>query len=196
MRSRQSKEAQWRFAVTVSGRCRRSRDLIITRPDEEQPYYDSDDPRISQSAAGAVSAGGTRASCPITGCPSTSQQEVQTNERVPGIGDDLESAAGRSGDLRDGLAPAAGAVPLGTKSFAFTCTVHSNVKGPAQGVAAPEAAGRMALDAGRSAVLLRARRRRSDHRVFRLAGRGEARRLHDHRGRRIQRQAIIRRATI
>src|SRR5439155_160491 len=31
------------------------------------------------------------------------------------------------------VAPAAGAVPLGAKSFAFTCTVHSNVKGAADG---------------------------------------------------------------
>jgi hypothetical protein len=31
------------------------------------------------------------------------------------------------------VAPAAGAVPLGGKSFAFTCTVHSNVKGSAEG---------------------------------------------------------------
>ncbi len=30
------------------------------------------------------------------------------------------------------VSPAAGAVPLGAKSFAFTCTVHSNVKGPAK----------------------------------------------------------------
>ena len=31
------------------------------------------------------------------------------------------------------MSPAAGAVPLGAKSFEFSCTVHSNVKGPAKG---------------------------------------------------------------
>ena len=31
------------------------------------------------------------------------------------------------------VAPAAGAVPLGSKSFVFSTTVHSNVKGPAEG---------------------------------------------------------------
>ena len=31
------------------------------------------------------------------------------------------------------VSPAAGAVPVGAQSFDFSCTVHSNVKGPAQG---------------------------------------------------------------
>ena len=31
------------------------------------------------------------------------------------------------------VAPSAGAVPVGAASFAFACTVHSNVKGPARG---------------------------------------------------------------
>ena len=43
------------------------------------------------------------------------------------------------------VSPAAGAVPMGSKSFAFTCTVHSNVKGPAQGTLAIEAARRLAM---------------------------------------------------
>ncbi len=31
------------------------------------------------------------------------------------------------------VSPAAGAVPLDTKAFAFSCTLRSNVKGPAKG---------------------------------------------------------------
>src|SRR5207237_8081843 len=58
---------------------------------------------------------------------------VQANRRIPCIGmaaDPLIVAPAISVTV----SPSAGAVPMTAKSFDFSSTVHSNVKGPAQGV--------------------------------------------------------------
>jgi len=59
-------------------------------------------------------------------------QVVQTLQRIPGLG--VEAQPMLMGPAMSvTVSPAAGAVPVGARSFAFSCTVHSNVKGAAQG---------------------------------------------------------------
>ena len=123
-------QAQAKFAVAAPA------DAALTRPyfsrkDEEQPYYDLDDPRYRNqslapyplTAAAAVS---------YEGATVHLSQVVQTLQRIPALGIVPEPLlVGPAISVT--VSPAAGAVPVGTKSFAFSCTVHSNVKGPAEG---------------------------------------------------------------
>ena len=74
-----------------------------------------------------------RARLTYNGVPFEIQQSVQTSERISGIGT-LSNPLLVGPAISVTVSPSAGAVPLGSKSFAFTTTVHSNVKGPAQGV--------------------------------------------------------------
>ncbi|HML15875.1 MAG TPA: PIG-L family deacetylase [Bryobacteraceae bacterium] len=119
-----------RFAVTVPA------DAVITRPyysrpDEEQPYYDIHDPRYRNLPVAPYPLS-VRARFAYEGVPFEVAQVVQTNERIPGIGV-VQNPLLVAPAISVFVSPAAGAVPMGSKSFAFTCTVHSNVKGPAQG---------------------------------------------------------------
>jgi LmbE family N-acetylglucosaminyl deacetylase len=103
----------------------------FTRPNEEQPYYDLRDPRYRNQplAPYPLSASAT---LEYRGTAFTVRQVVQTVQRTPGIG--LESQPLVIGPpVSVWVSPRAGAVPLDTKSFSFSCTVHSNVKGPAKG---------------------------------------------------------------
>ncbi len=63
----------------------------------------------------------------------TSSRWSQTSERISGIGT-VSNPLLVGPAISVTVSPSAGAVPLGSKSFAFTATVHSNVKGAAQGV--------------------------------------------------------------
>src|SRR6185437_15593418 len=103
----------------------------FTRPNEEQPYYDLHDPRYRNLplAPYPLSA---RATLEYRGAKFTVREVVQTVQRTPGIG--LESQPLIVGPpISVWVSPRAGAVPLDSKSFSFSCTVHSNVKGPAKG---------------------------------------------------------------
>ena len=111
-------------------------DAALTRPyfsrsDEEQPYYDIHDPRYRDlplapyplSAAVQIS---------YRGVPLHLSEVVQSMQRVQAVGIVPEPLiVGPAISVT--VSPAAGAVPVGTKSFDFACTVHSNVKGPAEG---------------------------------------------------------------
>jgi hypothetical protein len=57
---------------------------------------------------------------------------VQTTANVPGFGA-MQDPLLVGPAISVWVSPSAGAVPIGSKSFAFTTTVHSNVTGPAQG---------------------------------------------------------------
>src|SRR6185369_2965100 len=59
-------------------------------------------------------------------------QVVQTTQQIPTLGIVAQPLL-MGPAISVTLTPAAGAVPVGAKSFAFSCTVHSNVKGAAQG---------------------------------------------------------------
>jgi LmbE family N-acetylglucosaminyl deacetylase len=125
------KELQWRFSVKVPEDAALTRPYF-TRPDEEQAYYDLADPRYRNLPLAPYPLSVT-ARLSYQGVPFEIQQEVQTSERLPGIGA-LSAPLMVGPAISVAVSPAAGAVPTTAKMFAFSCTVHSNVKGPAEGI--------------------------------------------------------------
>jgi LmbE family N-acetylglucosaminyl deacetylase len=125
------KEGQWRFSVTVPADAALTRPYF-SRPDEEQPYYDILDARY-RNLPRAPYPLAMRATLTYNGVPFAIEQTVDTSERISGIGA-VTNPLLVGPAISVTVSPSAGAVPLGSKSFAFTATVHSNVKGPAQGV--------------------------------------------------------------
>ncbi|MBV9157634.1 MAG: PIG-L family deacetylase, partial [Acidobacteriaceae bacterium] len=112
-------------------------DATLTKPyfsrsDQEQPYYNLNDDRFCNLSFAPYP---LEANARITfrGVQIGIEKVVQTNHRAEGIG--LEEEPLLMGPaISLSVSPAAGAVPLGTTSFGFSCTLHSNVKGPAKGV--------------------------------------------------------------
>lgn len=123
-------QAQVRFSVTVPSDAGLTRPYF-TRPNDEQPYYDLIDPRYRNLPLApyplAVSA-----NVSYRGVPVHLSEVVQTMRRVNAEGVVPEPLIVGPA-ISVAVAPAAGAVPIGAKSFEFSCTVHSNVKGPAKG---------------------------------------------------------------
>jgi LmbE family N-acetylglucosaminyl deacetylase len=125
------KESEFRFSVTVPEDAALTRPYY-SRPDEEQPYYDINDPRYRNLPVAPYPLA-ARAKLSYRGIPFEVAQVVQTTERIPGIGM-LQNPLLVGPAISVSVTPAAGAVPIGAKAFDFTCLVHSNVKGPADGV--------------------------------------------------------------
>jgi LmbE family N-acetylglucosaminyl deacetylase len=125
------KEVQWRFAVAAPADASFTRPYF-TRPNEEQSYYNLIDERYRNLPLAPYPLA-TRARIVYHGVPFEVQQVVQTTERIPGIGM-VQNPLLVAPPISVTVAPSAGAVPMTSKSFAFSCTVHSNVKGPAEGV--------------------------------------------------------------
>lgn len=125
------KETQWRFAATVPADAKLTRPYF-TRPDEEQPYYNLIDERYRDLPLAPYPLA-ARARLVYHGVPFEVAQVVQTSERIPGIGT-VQNPLLVGPPISVTVSPSAGAVPMSSKSFAFACTVHSNVKGPAEGV--------------------------------------------------------------
>jgi LmbE family N-acetylglucosaminyl deacetylase len=123
-------QAHAKFAVVAPA------DAALTRPyfsrkNEEQPYYDLDDPRYRNLSLAPYPLFAT-AAVSYRGATVHLSQVVQTMQRIPALGIVAEPLLVAPA-VSVTVSPAAGAVPVGTKSFAFSCTVHSNVKGPAEG---------------------------------------------------------------
>ena len=125
------KEGEWHFAVTAPADASITRPYF-TRPDEEQPYYNLIDERYRNLPLAPYPLA-TSARIVYHGVPFEIKEVVQTNERIPGIGM-VQNPLLVGPAISVTVSPSAGAVPLASKSFTFACTVHSNVKGPAQGV--------------------------------------------------------------
>jgi LmbE family N-acetylglucosaminyl deacetylase len=123
-------DAKFQFGVTVPA------DAAITRPyfsreNEGQPYYNIDDPRYqSQSLVPYPLSATLHVS--YHGATFPLSEAVQAFQRTQGLGL-LPNPLIVGPAISVTLAPSAGAVPLGTKAFSFAVTVHSNVKGPANG---------------------------------------------------------------
>jgi LmbE family N-acetylglucosaminyl deacetylase len=124
------KETLRKFDVTVPADAAITRPYY-SRPDEEQPYYNVDDARY-RNLPFAPYPLAVHARFAYHGVPFEVAQVVQTNERIPGIGM-VQNPLLVAPAISVFVSPAAGAVPMGSKSFVFTATVHSNVKGPAKG---------------------------------------------------------------
>jgi LmbE family N-acetylglucosaminyl deacetylase len=124
------RDAQVRFKVTAPANAALTRPYF-TRPDEEQAYFDLSDERYRNLS---------NAPYPLTASVTVSYrdeklaltQTVQTLTRVQGLGIEYDPLI-IGPAISVSVAPAAGAVPVGARSFAFSCALHSNVKGPAQG---------------------------------------------------------------
>jgi LmbE family N-acetylglucosaminyl deacetylase len=123
-------QGQAKFSVVVPA------DAVLTRPyfsrkDEEQPVYHIDDPRYRNLSLAPYPLAANVA-VNYRGATIHLSQVVQTLQRIPAMGIVAEPLlVGPAISVT--VSPGAGAVPLGTKSFAFSCMVHSNVKGPAEG---------------------------------------------------------------
>ena len=123
-------DAKFRFDVTVPADAGFTRPYF-TRDNEEQPYYDIKDARYRNLSlmpyplAATVEVSYRGATFPMS-------ESVQTFQRTSGLGL-LANPLLVGPEVSVTIAPAAGAVPLGTKSFSFAVTVHSNVKGAAAG---------------------------------------------------------------
>jgi LmbE family N-acetylglucosaminyl deacetylase len=103
----------------------------FTRPDTEQPYYDIQQQQFVNRplAPYPLSA---KVSCTFDGVPFKISQVVQSVKRVTGLGTVFEPlVVGPAVSVT--IAPNAGILPLDSKAFDLTVTVHSNVKGPAKG---------------------------------------------------------------
>ena len=124
------REAKWRFSVTVPADAALTRPYF-SRPDTEQPYYDLIDPRYRNLPTAPYPLA-ARARLTYRGVEFEVAEFVQTNERVTGFGV-IQNPLLVGPAISVWVSPSAGAVPLASKSFAFTATVHSNVVGPAKG---------------------------------------------------------------
>ncbi len=125
------KQAEWHFSVISPSDASLTRPYFA-RPNDEQPYYDVLDPRYRNLPVGPYPLV-AHARLAYRGVPFEVSEVVQTNERVPGFGT-LQNPLLMGPAISVWVSPSAGAVPLNSKSFAFKCIVHSNVKGPAEGV--------------------------------------------------------------
>jgi len=124
-------EMRLKFAVTAPAHARLTKPYF-SRPNQEQPYYDLTDERYRNlsfapyplSASARLTYRGTELEC---------KQVVQSMQRIEKVG--LQAQPLLMGPaISVAVSPASGAVPLTSTSFAFSCALHSNVKGPAKGV--------------------------------------------------------------
>ncbi|MDP9172059.1 MAG: PIG-L family deacetylase [Acidobacteriota bacterium] len=124
------KQTMWRKAVKVPA------DAVVTRPyykrdSLEQPYYDLLDPRYLNLSTAPYPLT-ARAMFTYRGVPFAMEQVVQTTERVAGTGQ-VQQPLMVGPAISVSLGLPGGALPLTAKSLSLTATLHSNVKGPAQG---------------------------------------------------------------
>jgi LmbE family N-acetylglucosaminyl deacetylase len=124
------KEAQWQFSVTAPADAALTRPYY-SRPNDEQPYYDLNDARYRNLPTAPYPLA-AQARIVYRGVAFDVAEVVQATERVPGFGT-IQNPLLMGPAISVWVSPSAGAVPLGSKSFAFTATIHSNVIGPAQG---------------------------------------------------------------
>jgi LmbE family N-acetylglucosaminyl deacetylase len=119
-----------RFSVQVPESAPLTRPYF-TRPDIEQPYYDINNPKYLDRPLPPYPLS-AEAEFSYDGVSFAAHQVVQTADRVTGPGLVLEPlVVGPAVSVW--ISPRAGIVPLGTRSFTVHATIHSNVKGPAQG---------------------------------------------------------------
>lgn len=123
-------ENKLRFAVNAPEDATLTK-AYFTRPNQEQPYYNLVDERFRNlSLAPYPLSASVRLS--FNGVPFTLRRVVAANQRVDGIGI-MEDPLIMAPAISVSVTPAAGAIPLTSESFTFSCALRSNVKGPAKG---------------------------------------------------------------
>jgi hypothetical protein len=126
-----NKDLRVRFGVRAPEDATLTRPYF-TRPNLEQAYYDLTDERFRNLSFGPYPLYAT-ARITYDGAKITLTKAVQANQRVEGIGI-VENPLLMAPAISVAVSPAAGAVPLSSTSFNFSCTLHTNVKGAAKGV--------------------------------------------------------------
>ncbi len=124
------KTANAEFRVTASESIPYTRPYF-SRPTIEQPYYDISNPKYL---------GLPTAPYPLEAWAELKYRDVsvkvgqvvQTSQRLNGLGVVYEPLA-LAPPISVQISPRAGIIPLGSKSFEVSVTIHSNVKGPASG---------------------------------------------------------------
>ena len=125
------KEMRVKFTIKAPENARLTKPYF-SRPDQEQPYYDLPDRRYwNLSLAPYPLAAALHVQ--YRGTDVELEKVVQARQRVEGIGM-IENPLLLGPAISVSVSPAAGAVPLSARSFSFSCTLHSNVQGPAKGV--------------------------------------------------------------
>jgi LmbE family N-acetylglucosaminyl deacetylase len=125
------KDVRLRFSVTAPEDANLTK-AYFWRPDEEQPYYNISDERfLTLSLPPYPLSASVRVN--YQGADFEISKVVQTNQRIEGTGM-VQQPLLMAPPISVWVSRASGAVPLTASSFAFTCTLHSNVKGPARGV--------------------------------------------------------------
>ena len=119
-----------RFTVRVGPNARFTRPYF-TRPDIEQPYYDILNQKYVDMPLAPYPVSAT-VHFAFDGVPFEISQVVQSVQRITGPGTVFEPLIVGPA-ISVSIAPQAGIVPLGAKSFDLAVTIHSNVKGPAKG---------------------------------------------------------------
>jgi len=126
------KEVHFRVSISAPADAEISRPYF-SRPNEEQPYYDLIDER-HRNLPFAPYPLQARARLAYRGVAFTLERPVETASSVPGTGK-VRTPLLVGPAISVAVSPSAGAVPLGATSFAFACTIHSNISmGPAEGV--------------------------------------------------------------
>ena len=125
------KDLERRFTVIVPADAQLVKPYF-ERPDQEQPYYNLTDERFRNLSLAPYPLYAT-AQVRFRGVDWDLRQVVQTNSRLDGIGIKQEPLL-TGPAISVSVSPSAGAVPLASTSFAFACSLHSNVKGAARGV--------------------------------------------------------------
>lgn len=126
-----SKDLRLRFAINAPDNATITRPYF-TRPNLEQAYYDLTDERFRNLSFGPYPLYAT-AKVSYHGADITMVKVVQANQRIEGIGI-VEDPLFIAPAISVAVSPGAGAVPLTAKSFTFSCTLHTNVKGAAKGM--------------------------------------------------------------
>ncbi|MGH9581307.1 MAG: PIG-L family deacetylase, partial [Bryobacteraceae bacterium] len=119
------------FAVIAPGDAALTKPYF-SRPNLEQPYYNLTEPQYRNLSFGPYPLI-ARFVASYRGADFTLARVVQTRHRVEGIGAE-EQPLYMAPAISVSLSAAAGAVPLDAKSFGLSCTLHSNVMGPAKGM--------------------------------------------------------------
>jgi LmbE family N-acetylglucosaminyl deacetylase len=125
-----NQSADLRFTVHVPASAGYTRPYF-TRPDIEQPYYDIQDERYLNLPVAPYPLS-ARLRFVFEGAAFEVSQVVQSVKRLTGPGTVIEPLVVGPA-ISVSTAPQAGIVPLSSKSFDLTVTIHSNVKGPASG---------------------------------------------------------------
>jgi LmbE family N-acetylglucosaminyl deacetylase len=123
-------ESKLKFAIAAPEDATLTK-AYFTRPNQEQPYYNLVDERFRNLSLAPYPLNAA-ARLSFNGVPFTLRRVVAANQRIDNIGI-VEDPLIVAPAISVSVTPSAGAVPLTSTSFVFSCSLGSNVKGPAKG---------------------------------------------------------------